>query len=93
MQVCFSPVKGKCRVVIIFRGTGKRISPDEKAAYHKGVDVHWQKCAWADWNVSVDWLSKTFSSVVTDLDVKDFVLRVDRTLENLENLEKSGNKF
>ena len=77
MQVCFSPVKDKCRVAIIFRGTGKRISPDEKAAYHKAVDVYWQKCAWADRNVSVDWLSKTFSSVVTDLDVKDFVLFCD----------------
>ena len=30
LQICFSPVKDKCRVAIIFRGTGKRISADEK---------------------------------------------------------------
>ena len=35
--------------------------------------MYGQKCTWADRNVSVDWLSKTFSSVVTDLDVKDFI--------------------
>ena len=40
LQVCFSPVKDKCRIAIIFRDTGKRISEDEKAAYHKGVDVY-----------------------------------------------------
>ncbi|KAK3279245.1 hypothetical protein CYMTET_12859 [Cymbomonas tetramitiformis] len=32
-------------VAIWFRGTGKRISDAEKAAYHPDVHVYWQKCA------------------------------------------------
>ena len=77
LQVCFSPVKDKCRVAIIFRGTGKRISADEKKAYHKGVDVYWQGCAWADRTVSVEWLDKTFRADVADMSVSDFVLFCD----------------
>ena len=56
--------------------------------------MYWQKCAWADRNVSVDWLSKTFSSVVTDLDVKDFVLFCDnldcQTCEEFRKVKQLG---
>ena len=33
---------------IIFRDTGKWISQVEKSAWHPGVDVELQSCAWAD---------------------------------------------
>ena len=68
MQVCFSPVKDKCRIAIIFSVTGKRISEDEKAAYHKGVEVYWQKCAWADREVSVQLVEKTLGPAVMEKD-------------------------
>ena len=33
---------------IIFGGTAKQISEVEKAAWHPGVNVEFQGCAWAD---------------------------------------------
>ena len=48
MQVIFGPGSRLMRISVIFRGTGKRISPVEKAAYHKNVDVFFQENAWAD---------------------------------------------
>ncbi|CAN0415556.1 unnamed protein product [Pylaiella littoralis] len=51
MQLCFGPGDVLFRPGIIFRGTGTRISAVEKAAWHKGVDVSFQACAWADSNL------------------------------------------
>ena len=49
LQVC-TRVDGKQpRIAIIFRGKGKRVRPDEEAAWHPDVDVLWQENAWADW--------------------------------------------
>ena len=42
------PRRGQPRLSIIFRGTGKRISPEERAAWHPDVWVRFQKKAWAD---------------------------------------------
>ena len=75
LQVCFSPVKDRCRIAIIFRGKGK-ISEDERLAYHKGVDVYFQKCAWADKEVSVDWAEKTFGPIAKDLN-DEFIIFCD----------------
>ena len=41
-------------IAIIFRGTGRRVHPDEKAAWHPDVDVLRQENAWADITVSVN---------------------------------------
>ncbi|KAK3240628.1 hypothetical protein CYMTET_49539 [Cymbomonas tetramitiformis] len=38
-----------------FRGTGKRVSEAEKAAYHPDGHVYWQKCAWVDRPSSIEW--------------------------------------
>ena len=62
LQVCFSPVTNSCRIAIVFRGTGKRISADEKASYHPSVDVYWQPCAWVDREVAQQWVKKTFKA-------------------------------
>ena len=42
------PRHGQERLLIIFRGTGKRISPEERKAWHPDVWVRFQKKAWAD---------------------------------------------
>ena len=42
------PRHGQARLLVIFRGTGKRISPEEREAWHPGVWVRFQKKAWAD---------------------------------------------
>ena len=44
----------------IFRGTGKRISPVEKAAYHKNVDVFFQENAWADQKFCMEWAQRSY---------------------------------
>jgi hypothetical protein len=74
LQVCFSPVGDNIRIAIIFRGTGKRISAQEKASYHPAVDVYWQECAWVDRKVALDWLERTFKPAVAD---KEFLLFCD----------------
>ena len=40
LQVCFSSEDNNVKVVIIFRGTGKRIAEAEKLAYDNAVDVY-----------------------------------------------------
>ena len=64
LQVCFSPDADCCCTGFLFRGTGKRISADEKAAYHPSVDVYWQQCAWVDREVAVQWVKRTFKDAV-----------------------------
>ena len=49
---------------VIFRGTGKRISNEEKAQYHKDVDVYWQQNAWVDLQFSIQWAKKTLKEAV-----------------------------
>ena len=75
LQVGFSPGDDSLRISVIFRGKGKRISADEKAAYHKDVDIYWQGNAWADTDVSVEWVRRTLAPAVANLD--EFVLFCD----------------
>ena len=51
---------------IIFRGTGKRISQVEKAAWHPGVEVEFQGCARAGIDYCNRWIDKTFKAAVTE---------------------------
>ena len=60
MQVIFGPAQKLMRVSVIFRGTGKRISPLEKAAYHKNVDVFYQENAWADQKFCMEWAARSY---------------------------------
>lgn len=63
------------RIAVIFRGKGKRISPDEKMSWHQDVDIYWQENAWADTEVSVEWIKGTLSKSVQGL--SRFVLFLD----------------
>ena len=60
MQVIFGPVEKSMRISVIFRGTGKRISPVEKAAYHEDVDVFFQENAWADQQFCMEWAKRSY---------------------------------
>ena len=40
LQVCFSPTSDNIHIAVIFRGTGSKISADEKPAYHQDIDVY-----------------------------------------------------
>ena len=74
LQVCFPPEGPPVRIAIIFRGKGKRISTDEKRAYHKDVDVYWQTTAWADTEFSVQWVEQTLKPAVKDNENSEFLL-------------------
>ena len=74
LQMCFGP-KGMIQPVLIFQGTGKRISKDKIAAYDDKVDVYWQPNAWADTNFSEQWIKNTLAAVVEGLD--EYVLYCD----------------
>lgn len=65
LQVCFTPENNQVRTEIIFRGQGK-VKAEEKKAYHKSVDVFWQKNAWADTTFSCEWVEKTLKPAVPD---------------------------
>ncbi|CAB1117355.1 unnamed protein product [Ectocarpus sp. CCAP 1310/34] len=60
MQVIFGPGEKTMRISVIFRGQGKRISPVEKAAYHKDVDVFFQENAWADQKFCLEWAKRSY---------------------------------
>ena len=93
LQLAFSPVDDKLRISIIFRGTGKRVSDDEKKAYHENVDIYWQEKAWADTNVCVDWAKNTLAPAKHGNG--DFILFCDNlegqvALRFQEEVRKSG---
>ena len=75
VQVCSRADGKQARIAIIFRGKGCNVRPHGKAAYHEGVDVYWQKDAWADTTFSVEWANRTLAPVVKDLN--HFVLFAD----------------
>lgn len=45
----------RTKTVIIFRGTGKRVSQGEKKQWDPRVYVTWQEKAWADESVTLEW--------------------------------------
>ena len=88
MQVAFSAENNIARVDNIFRGTGKRIKASEKSAYHKAVDIFWQPNAWADTEVSCEWVSKTLKPAVPKNE--EFVLICDNLVSQVaEEFKKS----
>ena len=60
IQPTIGPGGKLMRCVIVFRGTGKRISTVEKKTYDTRVDVFLQKNAWADRAFCMPWAEKCF---------------------------------
>ena len=85
LQVCTWADGKQPRIAVIYRDKGKRVRPDEKAAWHPDVDVLWQENAWADTTVSVNWVNITLKPVVENL-----VLFVDNlTAQQTDNFKKA----
>ena len=74
LQICCRPSGTQPKLAIIFRGTGKRLSLEERQAWHKNVDVYFQPNAWADTDFSCEWAKKTLKEA---LDVDHFALFCD----------------
>ena len=88
LQVCTRADGKQPRIAIIFGGKGKRVRPDEEAAWHPDVDVLWHENAWADTQCSVNWVNSTLKSSVPDLD--RHVLFVDNiTAQQTDDFKKS----
>jgi len=67
LQICVTAGGAHCRLAIIFRGKGLRISKEEKRAWHPNVDVYWQKCAWVNERVCYEWVKGTFKDSVKNV--------------------------
>lgn len=75
---------------VIFRGKGKRISEDEKKAWHPSTHVFFQPNAWMDINVANEWMEKTLEKFVKDEGMERFVLLLDNlSTHTEENFKKS----
>lgn len=63
--------------LLIFRGTGKRITQHEKSQYPSTIKVAWQRKAWADRVVCVNWLDD-FIEVVRAETQEEVMLGMDQ---------------
>ncbi|XP_065658758.1 jerky protein homolog-like [Hydra vulgaris] len=77
LQIMFRPEGEQPKLAIIFRGQGKRISKDEKLAWHKDIHVYFQQNAWLDQNVCKHWCDKTLLPFVKEQKLDKFVLLLD----------------
>ena len=77
LQVAFRYKGEQPRLAVIFRGKGKRITQDEKLAWHPDIDVYFQPNAWMDSNVNMQWTEKTLKSFVEQQKLKKYVLLRD----------------
>ena len=62
LNVCFCPTGEHPKLVIIFRGKGKRLSAVEKESWDKDVDVYFQNNAWADTEFCLDFFKEDLES-------------------------------
>lgn len=63
------PSKPRCgqpKLTLCFAGTGKRISKDEKAQYHPGVFVQFQRRAWYDQQLCMRWAAEVAPFLMSD---------------------------
>ena len=77
LQVAFRYKGEQPRLAVIFRGKGKRITQDEKLAWHPDIDVYFQPNAWMDSNANTQWREKTLKSFVEQQKLKKYVLLLD----------------
>ena len=77
LQIMFRPEGQQPKLAIIFRGQGKRISEDERSAWHKDVDVFFQQNAWLDQYVCKKWCNESLIPFVKEQKLDRFVLLLD----------------
>ena len=59
LQSTFRSEGKQPKLAVIFHGKVKRISNDEKQAWHPDIDVFWQDNVWLDQHVCLKWFEKT----------------------------------
>ena len=85
------PRRGPPRLTIIFRGTGKRILPEERQAWHPDVHVRFQSKAWADEAATLPMLERTPATQqcrrTRAMTSKQAFITGKRTLQSVHQLE------
>ena len=77
LPICISP-ESKVRIAIIFRRSGKRISNDEKKAYHpKWMFTGKKMLGWTDTKFSVNWVNNTLKAGTANEEGNEFLLFCD----------------
>eukprot|EP00854_Cymbomonas_tetramitiformis_P007568 gene7568-9013_t len=78
LQVCYAAdvASGKiqCRLALIFRGEGKRITELERLSWDARVDVYFQTNAWADREFCLAWLERTYGPWAKTIDGEKLLL-------------------
>ena len=65
-------------IAIVFRGQGLRLSAEERAAWHPGVDVYFQKKGWCDGETCCAHLARTVKTYMTQhVPSRDTILFLD----------------
>ena len=76
----------QCRVAIIFKGKGMKITAEERNSYHPNVDVYFQVNAWFDTATALKWSKGTVKPFVLENFSKDDGKNITPTLHFLDNL-------
>ncbi|KAK3245648.1 hypothetical protein CYMTET_44798 [Cymbomonas tetramitiformis] len=78
LQVCYAADvasgKKQCKLALIFRGEGKRITELERLSWDKRVDVYFQTNAWADRALCLAWLERTYGPWAKTIDGEKLLL-------------------
>eukprot|EP00854_Cymbomonas_tetramitiformis_P028887 gene28887-35885_t len=77
LQVCYAADTSngvQCRLALIFRGKGERISTVEKEAWDSRIDVYFQPNAWADRDFCLRWLEGTYGPWAETIDGEKVLL-------------------
>jgi len=77
LQVTFRVQGDQPKLAIIFRGKRKRLTDDEKLAWHPDIDVYFQPNTWMDTNVNLQWTDKTLEPFVKEQKLERYVLLLD----------------
>ena len=77
LQLTVSPGARQVKVMLIFRGQGKRISAQEKAAWDPRVHVEFQPNAWVDGNMVETYVKRVFKPFLVEHRVDEALLFMD----------------
>ena len=73
------------KLAVVYRGKGKRISANEKLAWHPDVDVFRQDNALLDQNFCMDWFTRSLSPFLQQEGISKFVLLLDNLTGQMQN--------
>ena len=90
----FADGEPRVKPMIIFRGTGKKIKDEEKAAWDNRVHVKFQDNAWCDESMMLDWVDELWAPAIQKENGKSLLVAdvhaAQKTEHVLGSLKKIG---